>query len=151
VTVWFGVLTLGIETEIFCEGVEEGSLGTRHEFEAEAFLVLISCEDAEFSFVGLAQFRAVPEHFQGLGGIGDMVIRVSGWIYVQCSCKFGISLESQTFVVAIEDLFRVPFAGFGGQALNGFLLMLAFTSDESLCLAGCYFLAWVWSMARIGT
>lgn len=147
--VGFGVDALGVEAEVFGEGVEEGTLLGLHWLEAESLFFFVCCKDAEFAFLGLGEFGKFAEEVECCGGVGDMVVSVSSRIDVQRRGELSVALKLEAFVIAIEDFARVARGGLGGEAFDWLFLMLTDASDERLCLAGLDFFARVRSMTWV--
>lgn len=146
-----GIHALAVEAEVLGERVDEGAVVGWHRFEAETLFVSIRGEDAEFTFLRLGPYGEFVVLLEGGGGVGDMVVLVGFGVNVKCECEFAVALEACTFVVALEGLFGVAFAGFGGVALHFLLEVLTVACDEHFALARLVFLTGCRCMAELFT
>jgi hypothetical protein len=80
-----------------------------------------------------------------------VIIRVSGWIDIECQLQLVITFKPQTLIIAREALDGVAIGRFGRIASCLLLNSLAVAGNKNLVLAWLIFLAWEWRVARLGT
>jgi len=104
---WFWILTLAVKAEILGKSMNERSLMRLHRLEAEAFLCIICREDSKFSFVLLAKLLVIREEGESCCRVWDVVIGVSCGVDIEGCCKLGVTLQPQTFLIAVQSLLRI--------------------------------------------
>jgi hypothetical protein len=75
-----------------------------HRFEPHPLLFLISCENAELALVLLCELLVCGKEGERSGGVGDMIVCMSGRINVERRCEESVPLKPFAFIVALEDL-----------------------------------------------
>jgi hypothetical protein len=75
-----------------------------HRLKPHTFLFLISCKDAELALVLLCELWVGGKEGEGSGGVGDMVVCMSGRINVERGREESVSLKPFAFIVALKDL-----------------------------------------------
>ena len=109
----FRVDGFGVESKIFREGVQEGTLSGRHGLESELLGSCVGSEDTELTLLCLTPLWTPLEEVESRRGVWNMVIRVVGWD-IEGGSKLGIALKAETFVVAGQGLAFSYWRRFGG-------------------------------------
>lgn len=137
----FRVHAFAVEAEVFGDGVEESSLMGWHWFESEPFFGLVCGEDSDLPLLRLGPFDVLPEHFQSVVRVWDMIVLVGLGVNIKCQSQFTVPQEPGALFVTFETLLGVSFARLGSIALHFLLQMLAFACDEHFVLARLIFTA----------
>ena len=111
---WFWILTLAVKAEILGKSMNERSLMRLHRLEAEAFFCIICREDSKFSLILLAKLLMICEEGEGRRRVWDVVIRMSCGVDIESWCKLGVTLQPQTFLIAVQSLLRIARRRFRG-------------------------------------
>jgi hypothetical protein len=75
-----------------------------HRFKPHTLLFLISCENAELALVLLSELLVCGKEGEGSGGVGDMVVCMSGRINVERGREESVPLKPFAFIVALKEL-----------------------------------------------